>query len=199
MASVHVCLTHSNSPSFTPSSSSCRCPFFYFSSTQASSACHSLPLFCSSPQPCCSDPPRAFPSLSSCQPESLLSSSLCSASVIHTLALHVLLLPPAPSCSRPSFKTFPPFQSQSLLSIKASILPYRHLTLCLNGVRKLLLPSPKTPGERQESGKEEDAALYPRTGCLRVQNTNATPTALQLFLMIYLLRGSLSAPKSSGR
>lgn len=185
MASVHVCLTHSNSPSFTPSSSSCRCCFFYFSSTRASSACHSLPRFCSSLRPCCSDPPRAFPSLSSCQPESLPFFSLCSASVIHTLALHVLLLfspPLLPLVPAPLFKTFPPFQSQSLLSIKASILPYSNLTLCLDGVRKLmLLPSPKVPGERQETGKEEDAAFYPRTGCLRVQNTNATPTALQLF------------------
>ncbi len=107
--------------------------------------------------------------------------------------------PPASSCSRPSFKTFPPFQAQSLLSIKASILPCSLLTLCLDGVRKLLLLSSRSPWREKRNRKEEDAVFYLRTGCLRVQNTNATPTALQLFLMIYLLRGSLSAPKSSGR
>lgn len=201
MASVHVCLTNSNSPSFTPSSSSFPSPVSLlplFSSTQASSTCHSFPRLPGPAAliplgPFCLSPPD---SLSLFSPPFSLFSLLC-VSHSHTRVTHPAA-PPASSCSRPSFKTFPPSQSLSLLSIKASILPCSHL----DGVRKLLLLSPQIPRREEKEGrkKEGDAVFFhPRTGCLKVQNTNANPTALQLFLMIYLLRGSLSAPKSSGR
>ena len=36
-------------------------------------------------------------------------------------------------------------------------------------------------GGEERKGRKEMLVFYPRTGCLRVQNTNATPTALQLF------------------
>lgn len=183
MASVHVCLAHSNSPSFTPSSSSFPSPASLLSTSPARKPCLPVTLcfsFLQSPRSCCSDSPWAFPSLSSWQPKSLLSSSLFSLlCVCHSHARVTRpAAPPASSCSRPSFKTFPPSQPQSLLSIKVSIFPCSHLTLCLDGA---IAAVSWNPWSMKKNRKEEDAAFYPRTSCLRAQNTNATPTALQLF------------------
>lgn len=122
MASVHVCLTHSNSPSFTPSSSSfpsspvsllpllqhakprlpvTLLPLFFLVSL--------APLALIPLGPFCLSPPD---SLSLFLPPFSLFLFAPRLSFTHSHLL-VLLLPPASSCSRPSFETFPPSLSLS--------------------------------------------------------------------------------------
>ena len=174
---------------------------------KASSACHSLAsLFPRLPGPASSDPPWAFLSLSSWQPESLLASflslSLCSASVIHTLAFTRPAAPPCFLLFPPLFWNFPSLsQPQSLLSIKASILPCSHLTLCLDGSQKAAVAvSSNPPGERKGTGRKRKmlSSIHALAACEH-RTRMRPPLHCSFFLMIYLLRGSLSAPKSSGR
>lgn len=145
MASVHVCLAHSNSPSFPPSSSSLpgRRPFFHFSGA-ASLACLAPSLF-------------SFPNF------------------------------PLPLSLGPSYPSKRPSMQPSNTAPGWSLRTPR-------------LPSPRAPGERKG-----DVVFSPRAGCcLRVQNTKATPTALQLsrsrwvFFVRRFVYRLAACPESSG-
>lgn len=169
---------------------------------QALSVCHSLPLSLVLVSlsllllplgPFCLPPPDSLSLLSS-----TLSLSLSLLCVCHSHARVTRpAAPTASSCSRPSFKlSLPPKLSPSYPSKHPSFDLAIYINPCIQSVfgRNRESCCCRLLKALQREGRR--CRLLSTHWLLEVQNTNATPTALQLFLMIYLLRGSLSAPKS---